>query len=612
MVFVKVTDEREELSAELRNPVLGIYTNKLQDIQQGVGFAERERVRALIIGAGFVLLMIVAMASSLLTHSYPLITATIPFVGVAFALRLYWSAGQQWAQLSQQREFYENGVSRLNGTWQGQGETGSELARDNHLYQWDLNVLGRGSLFELLCTTRSKVGTERLASYLLDPVLVDETRERQEAVKELRNLPELREEMIQLRGERLKECSGHVLQEWDEMAVLNVPRIVSIFLAVSSCATALWGLAVLVKIIAWTQFMPLFILLLIVQLGIAAILLTRTRPQIRKLRLLSNSFTVLHQGLELMERQHFHSPKLRSLVDRVCAKRASLQVGRLERLIRAFDQREKEFFYFLSVILVVGTQLVLAIDRWRGRYRQDLKDWLAAWAEFDALCALALYAFEHPECVFPELVDEAPTFEAKGLRHPLLAKEVCVGNDFFLNEASRFYLISGSNMAGKSTLLRAVGLNAVLAAAGGPVCARWTRISDLTMCASISINDSLLDGRSKFMAEVERLRETIRCSNETPVLFLIDEIFSGTNSEDRRTAAEMVVATLIEGGAVGAVSTHDLALTEVVSSGVRGGVLAYMASENADDPLDFDYRLKAGVSRRPNGMAIVKMMGIGG
>jgi hypothetical protein len=395
------------------------------------------------------------------------------------------------------------------------------------------------------------------------------------------------------------------------MDILNVPPPVSVFLALSSCASLAWGLAVLAKILVWTQFMPLFACLLVAQLAIAAVLLTRTRPQIRKLRLLTSSFTILHQGLELMERQRFHSPKLRSLVDRVCAKHAFVQVGKLERLIRAFDQREKEHFYLLSGLLVGGTQLVLAIDRWRQRYREDLKGWFDAWAEFEALHALAVYAFEHPECTFPELAGDATVFEAKELGHPLLAEDVCVGNDFFLNEASRFYLISGSNMAGKSTLLRAVGLNAVLALAGAPVCARNARISELRVCACISINDSLLDGRSKFMAEVERLRETIRCSSRTrPVLFLIDEIFSGTNSEDRKTSAESVIAALMERGAVGAISTHDLALTDIASRSVAGGVLVYMASENPDDPLDFDYRLKNGVSRRPNAMAIVRMMGI--
>jgi hypothetical protein len=608
---MRVSSERKGSGVKPQNPVLGIYEEKVQDIEQSIGVAERDRLRGLMAGACFAVLAIVLAISSIAQRTLPLIVTGFPLAGVAIAFRWYGNAGRRWIELEQQREFYEGGVSRLNDTWQGQGESGNELARDKHLYQWDLNVLGTGSLFELLCTTRSEVGTERLASYLLDPVTFDETKERQEAVRELRDLAGLREEMMRLRGDRLKDGSGRILRAWGEMVVLNIPRIIPAFLAISSCTSLIWGLAVLGKAVAWAPLMPLFASLLIIQLSIAGVLLVRTRPQIRKLRLLTNSFTVLHQGLELMERQHFHSSKLRSLVDRVRERNASLQVRRLEHLIRAFEQREKELFYFLSGLLAVGTQLVLAVDRWRGKHQEDFKGWLDAWAEFEALHALGVYASEHPKYIFPELVDAAAVFEARELGHPLLAEDVCVGNDFFLNDASRFYLVSGSNMAGKSTLLRAVGLNAVLASAGGPVCVQSARISGLTVCASISLNDSLLDGRSKFMAEVERLRETIRCSNEaTPVLFLIDEIFSGTNSEDRRAAAEIVVATLVEGGAVGAVSTHDLALTEIASRLVPGGALVYMASENPDDPLDFDYRLKAGVSQRSNAMAIVKMMGI--
>ena len=612
-VFVNVPDERKEFGSGSRNPVLGLYEKELQEIQHSIDSAERDRLRSLITGVACIALTLAAATSSFGLHLFPLIIAAIPIGGVAFAFWWYGCAGERWRRLAQQGEFYEGGVSRLNNTWQGRGESGNELVRDSHLYQSDLNVLGIGSLFELLCTTRSGAGAERLASYLLDPVTLEETRKRQEAVKELRDLPALREKMIRLNRDWLKDSIGRAFQEWNSMPVLNVPKIISFFMAASSCAMLVWGLAVFAKVLAWTQFMPFVVCLLVVQLMIAGTLLTRTRPQIRKLRLLNNSLTVLLQGLELMECQHFQTPKLRSLVDRIREKRASLQVKRLERLIRAFDQREKDYFYLLSNLLAVGTQLVLAVDRWRGAHQEDFKGWLDAWADFEALHALAVYAVEHPKCTFPELVGDTTVFEAKELGHPLLGEDVCIGNDFFLSAASPFYLISGSNMAGKSTLLRALGLNAILALAGGPVCARSARISGLRVCASIAINDSLLDGRSKFMAEVERLRETIYCSSQTkPVLFLIDEILSGTNSEDRRTAAEIVVATLIEGGAVGAVSTHDLALTDIASRCVPGGVLVYMASESTDDPLDFDYRLKAGVSRRSNAMAIVRMMGMDG
>ena len=179
--------------------------------------------------------------------------------------------------------------------------------------------------------------------------------------------------------------------------------------------------------------------------------------------------------------------------------------------------------------------------------------------------ALAGYSYEHPGNTCPHFLEgETAAFEGQGLGHPIAAESVCVRNDVSLNGKTRFYVVSGSNMAGKSTLIRTVGLNAVLAYTGAPVCARNLRLSLFSVCASLAVVDSLLNGKSKFLAEMDRLRHALDATRETrPVLFLIDEILSGTNSRDRRVAAEAIVRTLVERGAVGILSTHDLALTEL-------------------------------------------------
>ena len=166
-------------------------------------------------------------------------------------------------------------------------------------------------------------------------------------------------------------------------------------------------------------------------------------------------------------------------------------------------------------------------------------------------------------------------------------------------------------MSGKSTLLRSIGLNAVLAFAGAPVRARTLRLSALSVFASLSIVDSLLNGKSKFLSEVDRLRRAIEsAAGKKPVLFLVDEIFSGTNSRDRRIAADAVVRTLVNRGAIGALSTHDLALTEIADSDEMCGVNVHMGSRNEQDPMDFDYRLKPGVTREANALAIARMAGV--
>jgi len=312
-----------------------------------------------------------------------------------------------------------------------------------------------------------------------------------------------------------------------------------------------------------------------------------------------------------MEHQQFRSAKLRGLVERLRSRNAEPRIRKLERMVHAVSRREDLFLYGFSMWLAAGTQLVLAIERWRSEHQKDFEDWLDAWAEFEALNALGCYAYEHPDDGFPELLDGDARFEAEGLCHPLLPRDGGVGNCVALNDSTAFYVISGSNMAGKSTFLRALGLNAILATAGAPVRALSARLTVFNVCASISIADSLVEGKSKFVAEVERLRETIRLTaTDRPVLFLIDEILSGTNSRDRRIAAESVIEALVAGGAVGALSTHDLALTEIAEDPNLHGLNMHMQSENAEEPLEFDYSVKPGIVRQTNALAIVRMMGI--
>jgi DNA mismatch repair ATPase MutS len=244
-------------------------------------------------------------------------------------------------------------------------------------------------------------------------------------------------------------------------------------------------------------------------------------------------------------------------------------------------------------------------------HAEPLRIWLQAWGEFEALNALAGYGFENPDNTFPEFADGGACFEAREMGHPLLSRTSCVANDVVLHSSAPFYVISGSNMSGKSTMLRAIGLNAVLAFAGAPVRAGYLRLSALSVVASMSIVDSLLNGKSKFLAEVERLRQAIVSALENKsVLFLVDEIFSGTNSRDRRIAAEAVVRTLVKKGAIGALSTHDLALTEIASADGMCGLNVHMGSRDERDPMAFDYRLKSGVTRESNALAIARLAGV--
>jgi hypothetical protein len=491
--------------------------------------------------------------------------------------------------------FYERGIDRLEDNWRGKGRTGLEFAREHHLYQSDLDILGEGALFDLLATTRSEVGAERLAAYLLDTPTVDEARARQAAVKELRTASSLREDIAILGNYQFQNCRSEHLRAWLDQPVLTIRWIVPVFLLFSGTACLLLGLCGYSKIFPWLQIIPILFSILLVQGAICLALMHRIRSRIKVLMTLAGDVVVLRQGIECIERRLFQSAKLRRPVECLQSQNAAATVRRLERLLIRLNRLEDPILYGFSLWLAARTQLVLAIERWRARHQDDFEDWLEAWSEFEALNALACYSWEHPHYAFRELLEGGAGFEAEELGHPLLPIDRCVGNDVMLNASKAFYLVSGSNMAGKSTFLRAIGLNAVLGLAGGPVCAACARLAVFRICASISITDSLEEGKSKFLAEVERLRESIRATDErSQVLFLVDEILSGTNSKDRRIAAEAMIAALVAAGAVGALSTHDLALTEIAEKPELHGQNVHMESASSEDPLAFDYRVKPG------------------
>jgi hypothetical protein len=540
-------------------------------------------------------------------------TQGIPLVAAvwAYALRSFLRARAKSIGLARRASFYERGIDRMEGNWRGKGSTGEDFARDHHPCQSDLDILGEGSLFEMLATTRSEAGAERLASFLLDPVTIAEARARQEAVRELRDRIGLREEIALLGNYQFQNTSVTLLRDWLGLPMVRISRVVSALLWICAATCLILGVLGYVSVLPWTRIALPLAPLLAVQAGIALSLRRRIRSHSKAIRPLTYDFIVLRQGLAFMERQNFRCDKLRGLVERVHKQGAPAKIRQLERLVKALEVSEDYFLYGFSLWLAIGTQLVLAIERWRAAHRAEFEGWLDAWAEFEVLNAIACYAYEHPNNVFPELLDGAARFEAKNLAHPLLPRESCVGNDVALGRWPAFYLISGSNMAGKSTFLRAIGLNAVLAAAGAPVRASSARMSVLNVCASISIADSLVEGKSKFLAEVERLRETIRASAvEQPVLFLIDEILSGTNSRDRKIAAEAVVRALVTAGAIGALSTHDLALTEIAEVPELRGKNLHMQNEDPEQPLTFDFRIKPGFAHQANALAIVRMMGI--
>jgi hypothetical protein len=292
----------------------------------------------------------------------------------------------------------------------------------------------------------------------------------------------------------------------------------------------------------------------------------------------------------------------------------SKQIARLSRLIEILDSTRNQFFAPFAFVLLVPTQIALAIERWRIRSGSSIAPWIEAVAELEALSSLAGFAFENPDHVFAEMVEESSlgaVYEARALGHPLLPSARCVRNDIALGGARQVLIVSGSNMSGKSTMMRTIGINAVLAFAGAPVRARQLRLSPLSIGASIQIQDSLQGGASRFYSEITRLKQIVELTRgERPLLFLLDEILSGTNSHDRRIGAEAIIRGLVERGAIGLTTTHDLALTKMVEPLGERAANVHFEDHLEDGKMVFDYRMQPGIVTHSNALELMRAVGL--
>jgi DNA mismatch repair ATPase MutS len=275
------------------------------------------------------------------------------------------------------------------------------------------------------------------------------------------------------------------------------------------------------------------------------------------------------------------------------------------------DSRDNLFVRILEPFVLWTAHLALHVEAWRAHSGTAVRRWLRAAGEMEALCSLASHAFEHPSDPFPEFAGEGPWIEAEGVGHPLLPEDKVVRNDVQIGGALRLLVVSGSNMSGKSTLLRTLGVNTVLAQAGATVRARRLRLSPLAVGASIRVTDSLQGGVSRFYAEILRLRQILdETGKGLPVLFLIDEFLHGTNSHDRRIGAGALARGLVERGAIGLITTHDLALADVADELAERARNVHFEDHIEDGQIRFDYVMRPGVVRKSNAIELMRQVGL--
>jgi hypothetical protein len=533
---------------------------------------------------------------------------TLPLVVFVVLLVMYDRVTRASQRAARAAAFYERGLARLEDRWAGSGETGDRYLDPAHPNAADLDLFGKGSLYELLCTARTRTGQDTLAGWLLSPASAATVEARQVAVRDLRARLDLREDLALLGSNAAVDLAG--LIQWGEAPLILTSRWwrVGVFLVALIAAGTLFGWVIGASNRLW------FYIAVLTEGTVALTLMPRVYKVLRPVERRASELAVFAGLLARIERETFTAPRLLQL--RTELDLAGLPPSRrIERLIRLIDRlnaRRNQLFLPFALLLLWGTQLAFAIEAWRATCGHAIARWLAAVGEFEALSALAAYAYENPDDAFPEVSTGFPHFDGTALGHPLLPRSRCVRNDVRLDGETRLLLVSGSNMSGKSTLLRTVGVNSVLAFAGGPVRASRLRISPLVVGATLRIQDSLQAGQSRFYAEITRLRHLLDLAKagSPPLLFLLDEILNGTNSHDRRLGAEAVVRSLLDRGAIGLVTTHDLALTQLAELFATHALNTHFADQLENGQIKFDYRMRPGVVEHGNALALMRAVGL--
>ncbi|HTI38569.1 MAG TPA: hypothetical protein VL484_13465 [Vicinamibacterales bacterium] len=540
--------------------------------------------------------------------------------------------------------FYEHGLARLDDRWVGTGETGERFRNDDHVYANDLDLFGHGSLFELLSIARTRTGEAHLAEWLLAPADAPEIQERQHAVEELAPELDLREQLALIGADVDRTVQTDRLIDWAGSAVPSgrtlrlVTRVATAFMVFSSAYLVFTG--------AWR---PLSLVILCQTLALRIFrddidaMLSAREPGAAAgfvadvLSHRSRDLEAVAQLLTHIERARFQSSRLVLLRSRLNdGGAASHIIRRLCRLADVHESQKNAAVFpaglFLAglysgqdwllalggivtgLLLLVRPHLALAVERWRRQHGPRVRLWIDAVAQFEALNSLACYRYERALDPFPEITpgpDGTALFDAVQLVHPLMPRATAVRNDVRLDDRVRLIVVSGSNMSGKSTLLRTVGTNVVLALAGGPVRAASLRLSPLALGATLRIQDSLLEGRSRFYAEITRIRTLVRIADgPLPLLFLLDELFHGTNSHDRLSGAQGVLRSLLARRAVGLITTHDLALTAIAAELAPHAVNVHFEDWFDDGAMKFDYRMRPGPVTRSNALALMRAVGL--
>ena len=481
-----------------------------------------------------------------------------------------------------------------------------------HPYAGDLDIFGRASLYQYCNRTVSEQGNRLFAGWLTEPGPLPTILQKQEAAGEIAAKPEWRQQLQSFGiAEPVTLATEQKINNWlsekNKFIHVTAWKILRLLLPAISLTVLCFFIA---GSIGTGPFLSAFTLLLIIASGISKLVL----PAHIKLSKIAPELQTLSSSIAWIEQTRFSSPyllQLKKIFDQPHSN-ASQQIKELSRILERLDYRLNFVVFIpLNTFLFWDLQQVFALEKWKENNRQVISDWYKGLAEMEAISSLGNLTFNHPDWTFPVFSNEEAVFESKELGHPLIPPAKRINNSFSTQGVNKINLVTGSNMAGKSTFLRSIGINIVLAMAGAPVCAGYLRLSPMKVMSSMRISDNLEESTSTFYAELKKLKEIIEAVNNNEKIFLLlDEILRGTNSADRHTGSTALIKQLIHKNAAGLLATHDLELAKM-SEQYPGNIENYHFDvQVANDELYFDYKLKRGICSSMNASILMKKIGI--
>jgi len=588
-----------------------------------VGWA---RVGAFLLSAGLLLAWDVSEAESTALLSRGAVAAFVTFV-VLVSLHRRIRRREDWYGLLE--GLCQEGLHRLARDWTHLPPDPDGAAPPDHAYAGDLNAVGAASLMQLLGGVATRPGRTRLRGWLLDlneaPPGPNELPARQAAVAELAPETEFRDRFTGL-GRLLDDPGPDTMSRVTAWATAEAGPSVDTWQVWA--ARVLPPATLVLGWLEWTRPGPQRVWLVPLTLGVLLLLRLRGRTEalfqgagVGDVAL--DALAPLALEAESMEPASSHLREVRGRFG-TGHEAASQGLRRLRFWNAIAESRRNQFYLPFNMLLLLDIHVAWGLERWRRIHGARVPGWLDALAELDALAALGGLAHDHPGWAFPEFVDvpedgmsPGVRMRAKELGHPLLAEAGCVCNDVEVGPPGTFLLVTGSNMSGKSTLLRALGLNALLAGVGAPVCATRLQVPVVRLATCMRVEDNLAQGVSLFRAELERLKGVVDAAGlpaTRPLLYLLDEILLGTNTAERQIAARRVLARLAAAPVLGAVSTHDLDLADTPELRDAGRAVHFretvVPGEGDALSLTFDYLLRDGPATSTNALALLKIVGL--